>query len=90
MTQQALAANDQLIGAKAWQSAIISYKSGAAVRLGTQQALLWYHLAVIDADLGRTADARAHLTRAFGIDPHISVRDLPAAQALATQPGVAR
>ncbi|TML92490.1 MAG: tetratricopeptide repeat protein [Actinobacteria bacterium] len=62
----------------------------AAVRLGTQQALLWYHLAVIDADLGRTADARAHLTRAFGIDPHISVRDLPAAQALATQLGVAR
>ena len=62
----------------------------AAVRLGTQQALLWYHLAVIDADLGRTADARAHLTRAFAIDPHISVRDLPAAQALATQLGVAR
>ncbi|MCU1276851.1 MAG: Cobalt-zinc-cadmium resistance protein CzcA, partial [bacterium] len=33
MTQQAIAANDQLIGAKAWQSAIISYKSGAQVRL---------------------------------------------------------
>ncbi|HEX8951074.1 MAG TPA: efflux RND transporter permease subunit, partial [Polyangia bacterium] len=33
MTQQAIAANDQLIGADAWKSAIISYKSGAAVRL---------------------------------------------------------
>ncbi|HWE26868.1 MAG TPA: efflux RND transporter permease subunit, partial [Polyangia bacterium] len=34
MTQQAIAANDQLIGANAWKGAIISYKSGAAVRLG--------------------------------------------------------
>ncbi|MGZ3425720.1 MAG: efflux RND transporter permease subunit, partial [Polyangia bacterium] len=34
MTQQAIAANDQLVGAKAWESAIISYKSGAQVRLG--------------------------------------------------------
>ncbi|HEX9102726.1 MAG TPA: efflux RND transporter permease subunit, partial [Polyangia bacterium] len=33
MTQQAIAANDQRIGADAWKSAIISYKSGAAVRL---------------------------------------------------------
>ena len=62
----------------------------AAVRLGTQNALLWYHLAVVESDLGRTTDARAHLTRAFAIDPHISVRDLPAAQALATRLGLAR
>ncbi|MDB4965618.1 MAG: Cobalt-zinc-cadmium resistance protein CzcA [Myxococcales bacterium] len=34
MTQQAIAANDQLVGAKAWSNAIVSYKSGAAVRLG--------------------------------------------------------
>ncbi|HEY1587654.1 MAG TPA: efflux RND transporter permease subunit, partial [Polyangia bacterium] len=33
MTQSAIAANDQLIGAKNWQNAIISYKQGAAVRL---------------------------------------------------------
>ena len=62
----------------------------AAVRLGTEHAPLWYHLAVIEADVGRTADARAHLTRAFEIDPHLSVRDLPAAQALATRLGVRR
>ena len=34
LTQQSIAANDQLIGAKAWKDAIISYKSGAAVRVG--------------------------------------------------------
>jgi tetratricopeptide (TPR) repeat protein len=61
----------------------------AAVRLGTEHALLWYHLAVIESDLGRTDDARSHLTRAFGIDPHLSVRDLPAARTLATRLGVA-
>jgi tetratricopeptide (TPR) repeat protein len=62
----------------------------AAVHLGTQNALLWYHLAVVESDLGRTSDARAHLTRAFAIDPHMSVRDLPVAQALAARLGVAR
>ena len=62
----------------------------AAVRLGTEHALLWYHLAVIETDMGRMADARAHLTRAFEIDPHLSVRDLRAAQALATRLGVGR
>ena len=60
----------------------------AAVRLGTEHALLWYHLAVIETETGRLADARAHLARAFAIDPHLSVRDLPAAQALATRLGV--
>jgi hypothetical protein len=58
--------------------------------LGTEHALLWYHLAVIEADVGRTADARAHITRAFEIDPHLSVHDLPAARALAARLGVAR
>ena len=62
----------------------------AAVRLGTEHALLWYHLAVIETDVGRTADARAHLTRAFEIDSHLSVHDLPAARALATRLGVVR
>ena len=70
-------------------SGLYAMRRSAAVRLGTENALLWYHLAIVEADLGRTADARAHLTRAFGIDPHISVRDLPAARALATRLGVA-
>ena len=30
----------------------------AATRLGTEDALLWYHLAAVEADLGRSADAR--------------------------------
>ena len=63
--------------------------AAAAVRLGTENALLWYHLAVIESDLGRTPDARAHLARAFAIDPHISVRDLPVARVLAARLGVA-
>ena len=62
--------------------------AAAAVRLGTEHAQLWYHLAVIESDMGRNADARAHLTRADEIDPHLNVRDLPAAQALATRLGV--
>jgi pentatricopeptide repeat protein len=60
----------------------------AATRLGTEDALLWYHLAAVEADLGRTADARAHLAKALAISPYLTVRDLPAATALAQQLGV--
>jgi tetratricopeptide (TPR) repeat protein len=55
----------------------------AAVRLGTRDALLWYHLAATEADLGRAAAARRHLAEAFAINPYLSVRDQPAALALA-------
>jgi tetratricopeptide (TPR) repeat protein len=55
----------------------------AAVRLGTRDGLLWYHLAAVEADLGMTAAARRHLARAFDITPYLSVRDQPAARALA-------
>jgi tetratricopeptide (TPR) repeat protein len=55
----------------------------AAVRLGTRDALLWYHLAAVEADLGRTAAARRHLAEAFEINPYLTVRDRPAALALA-------
>jgi tetratricopeptide (TPR) repeat protein len=55
----------------------------AAVRLGTRDALLWYHLAAVEADLGRTAAARRHLAEAFEISPYLTVRDRPAALALA-------
>ena len=61
----------------------------AAVRLGTADALLWYHLAVIEADLGRVDDARAHLSGALSINPHLTVRDLPPARALAARLGLA-
>jgi tetratricopeptide (TPR) repeat protein len=55
----------------------------AAVRLGTRDALLWYHLAAVEADLGMTAAARGHLAEAFAISPYLTVRDQPAALALA-------
>ena len=57
--------------------------SRAAVRLGTRDALLWYHLAATEADLGMTAAARRDLGRAFAINPYLTVRDRPAALALA-------
>ena len=55
----------------------------AALRLGTRDALLWYHLAAVEADLGMTAPARRHLAEAFEISPFLSVHDQPAALALA-------
>jgi len=55
----------------------------ASVRLGTRDALLWYHLAAAEADLGMAAAARRHLAEAFAISPHLTVRDQPAALALA-------
>jgi tetratricopeptide (TPR) repeat protein len=55
----------------------------AAVRLGTRDAVLWYHLAAVEADLGMTAAARRHLAEAFEISPYLTVRDRPAALALA-------
>ncbi|HEV2919983.1 MAG TPA: hypothetical protein VG673_12180, partial [Actinomycetota bacterium] len=55
----------------------------AAVRPGTRDAVLWYHLAAVEADLGMTAAARRHLAEAFAISPYLTVRDQPAALALA-------
>jgi tetratricopeptide (TPR) repeat protein len=55
----------------------------AAVRLGTRDGLLWYHLAAVEADLGMTAPARRHLAEAFAISPYLTVRDQPTALALA-------
>jgi tetratricopeptide (TPR) repeat protein len=55
----------------------------AAVRLGTRDGLLWYHLAAVEADLGMTAAARRHLAEAFQITPYLTVRDQPTAVALA-------
>lgn len=40
---------------------------------------------MVEADLGRTEDARAHLARALSTNPHLSVRDLPAARELAAR-----
>jgi pentatricopeptide repeat protein len=61
----------------------------AAVRLRTADALLWYHLAAVEADLGSLDDARVHLGKALSTNPHLTVRDLPAARDLAARLGLA-
>ncbi len=70
------------------QPAAALSEADAALRYGTRDALLYYHRAVIEADLGRTAAARSDLGTAFGINPALTVRDLPAARALAGRLGV--
>jgi len=55
----------------------------AAVRLGTADGLLWYHLAAIEADLGTTDLARRHVGQALAMSPYLTIRDLPPARALA-------
>jgi tetratricopeptide (TPR) repeat protein len=61
----------------------------AAVRLGTADALLWYHLAATEADLGQLDAARTDLTRALAVNPAVSVRDLRPARDLAGRLGLA-
>ena len=60
----------------------------AAVRLGSADALLWYHLAAVEADLGHLDDARTHLDRALSTNPYLTVRDRPAALDLAARLGL--
>lgn len=55
-----------------------------ANRLGWRNATLLYHLGMIEAAVGRTADARAHLSLALRTNPYFSPVDAPRArQALA-------
>lgn len=60
----------------------------AAVRLGTADATLWWHLAAIEADLGRDADADAHLRHAFALGGPLPLLEWPDALALAARLGV--
>lgn len=60
----------------------------AAVRLGTADALLWYHLAAVEADLGLDDAARTDLSKALSLNPHLTVRDLPGARDLASRLGL--
>ncbi len=61
----------------------------AAVRLGSADALFWYHLAAVESDLGRVDDARTHLARALSTNRYLTVRDRPAAVDLAARLGLA-
>jgi tetratricopeptide (TPR) repeat protein len=65
----------------------------AAVRLGTRDALLWYHLAAVEADLGMRAQAGGHLATALAINPYVTgaagtLGERRAALALAARLGV--
>jgi tetratricopeptide (TPR) repeat protein len=59
----------------------LSYEERAQ-RLGTQNALFFFHSGMIKARLGRPAEARADLAKAMSINPYFSV--LHAAQARQT------
>ena len=73
---------------QAGDSAAALSHARAAVRLGTADAALWYHLAVIETDLGMSAPATADLAHAFAVNRHLTLRDLPAARQLAGRLGV--
>jgi hypothetical protein len=53
-----------------WARQALPY-ARAAVRLGTRDALLWYHLAAVEADLGMTGPARGHLASALATNPYV-------------------
>ena len=53
-----------------------------AMHLGTQNALFYFHLGMIENKLGDSAKARAALQKALAINPHFSVKYAPEALAL--------
>lgn len=59
-----------------------------AVHLGTRDALLWFHLSAIEADLGQKDAAALHLRKAFAANPYLTARALPEARQLAARLGV--
>jgi tetratricopeptide (TPR) repeat protein len=61
----------------------------AALRLGTRSALFRYHLGVVEAAAGRTADACRDLSLALATNPHFSPLHAPEARALLARLGAA-
>ncbi len=53
-----------------------------AVRLGSPQPALWYHLGVISAAAGDKAGARKALSKALALNPHFNPLQAPKARAL--------
>jgi tetratricopeptide (TPR) repeat protein len=58
--------------------------SRRALRLGTRDALLWFHRAEIERCLGNRGAARLWARKALALNPRFSVRWAPAAQRLAS------
>jgi tetratricopeptide (TPR) repeat protein len=59
--------------------------ANSALRLGTQNALLYFHRGMIYHALGDAAHARADLQRALDLNPHFSLKYAPHAAALLKQ-----
>ena len=57
--------------------------SKAALHLGTQDALKFFHRGMIERCLGRPAEARGWFGRALALNPHFSVLWAPTARRLA-------
>ena len=58
-----------------------------ALRVGTEDALLWYHAGIISASTGEYQAARDYLARALALNPTFGVKQVAAARArLATMP----
>lgn len=103
LARQALANRPTIYGhdALGWalrqarQPAAALPQANAALALGTRDAMLYYHRAAIEADLGQRAPAARDLRTAFSISPALmsasalaSIRDLPLARTLAGALGV--
>ena len=59
--------------------------SRRALRLGTQDALKFFHRAAIEHCLGRSAEARSWARRALALNPHFSLLWAPTARRLAAR-----
>ena len=61
--------------------------SSRRMRLGTQNAIFYFHLGMIYDKLGDAAQARQNLQKALAINPHFSVKYAPQAAAAAAKVG---
>ncbi len=97
LARAAYAARPTIYGAdvRAWalrqagQPAAALRWANSALRFGTRDPALWWHRAMISADLGALAPARRDLATALRINPAFSVRDAAAVRALGGRLGVA-
>lgn len=80
--RQSIKASDTLAWAlfKAGQPAEARRYAEEALRLGTQDALMFYHAGMIAQAQGDTAAARGYLERALALNPHFSPLFAPRAQ----------
>lgn len=74
---------------QAGQPAAALWWANSALRFGTRDPSLWWHRAMISADLGASAAARRDLATALAINPAFALRDAAGIKALAGRLGMA-